>query len=129
MNSSVKDLISREEALKKLNEESNLHYGIRPEFTTNVRKVVNTVLNNRAGIIRSSLDFDYQKDKIIAKDFKVRYDQSQNLDRLKLEFVDNNEIPLVEEVRDENTPYKLKNEEYVDLHKKALEKLPYFKMV
>lgn len=73
-------------------------------------------MTNSAGIVRSSLDFNYQKQKMLEKDCKIRYKESENLDRLKMEFANQNELPDIDELAEDNNAYKEKTDEYMKLH-------------
>ena len=94
-------MIKKEKQFKQLNEENNINYGTQPEFTFNVNKLVEQIVTNSAGIVRSSLDFEHQRQKMINKDCKIRFKESKKLDVLKLEYVDKNEIPEFEEIVDD----------------------------
>jgi hypothetical protein len=91
--------------------------------------LVDKIVTNNAGIVRSSLDFEYQKQKMLEKDCKVRYKESENLDKLKMEFANQNELPDIEELAEDKNSFKEKTDEYIKLHNEAANKLPYYKMI
>lgn len=59
----------------------------------------------------------------------MRYKESENLDRLKMEFANQNELPDIDELAEDNNAFKEKTEEYMRLHNEAAQKLPYYKMI
>jgi len=81
-------------------------FGAQLDFTQNVKTLVDKIVTNNAGIVRSSLDFNYQKQRMLEKDCKVRYKESENLDRLKMEFANQNELPDIDELAEGNGDFK-----------------------
>jgi hypothetical protein len=53
---------------------------------------------------------------MLEKDCKIRYKESENLDRLKMEFANQNELPDIDELAEDNNAYKEKTDEYMKLH-------------
>lgn len=102
-------------------------FGIEPGFTQNVSKLVDDIMTNSAGIIRSSLDFEHQRTLMEKSGFKEGYQESKTLEKLKMEFVEQNELPDQEEIQ--NKLHDQHKEEYLKLQREAAEKLPYFKMI
>jgi hypothetical protein len=90
---SLNGLTKKDVQLKEINDKNQDIFGIEPGFTQNVTKLVDDIMSNSAGILRSSLDFEHQKALMEKSNHKEGYQESKTLEKLKMEFVEHNELP------------------------------------
>jgi CRP-like cAMP-binding protein len=98
--------------LQTLNQMVKVNSDTTPDFTQGVRGLVEK-LNSNANT-RSSLDFEFQKKKTQKnKNGQIRYKESTQLDAIKMDYADTNELLDFDEVR--NTQInKVKNQAAMD---------------
>ena len=75
LNQHESSLQEQEIKIKELNQINKDKNDAKPDFTRNVHSLVDSYKSKSN--MRSSLDFEFQKNKSVSKDGKIRYDSSQ----------------------------------------------------
>ena len=74
------------DGVKKLNAIDNGQNDVTPDFTETVRNLADKRVKG------TSLDFDKLKEEAVFRDGQLRYPESQQIEDLKVLYVDNNEL-------------------------------------